>query len=138
VILECIAELASGVIYLLSMYEKITLEHIYYVYAIKHILLFVDYLYTSCKGPFYLNDVLFGIGNIMFYANLAVNTRFKDTNSYLYITAIAKSCLDILLYSTTVAFRVNPVRLWLEIQTNNFSISVATSKRFSSIFSTCY
>ena len=111
-ILECLAELACGVIYLLSMYEVLSLEHIFYAYAIKHFLLIIDYFYTCCKGPVHINDLFFGIGNIMFYVNLAVNTKFKDTNSYLYITAIAKTCLDILLYSTAVAFRVNPVRIY--------------------------
>lgn len=91
------------------MYDVITLEHIFYVYAIKHVLLIADYFYTNCKGPFQLNDFLFGVGSILFYANLAVNTKFKDTNSYLYITAISKTALDILLYSTSVAFRANPV-----------------------------
>lgn len=108
-IIECLAELACGVIFLLSLHDTLTLEHVFYVYAIKHILLIVDYLYTICKGTLHINDLFFGIINLLFHVNLAINTRYKDTNSYLYITAIAKTCLDVLLYSTAVAFRNNPV-----------------------------
>ena len=92
------------------MYDKILIEHIFYVYAIKHVLLVADYFYCRLKGSLHINDLLFGIGNLLFYVNLAVNTKLKETNSYLYVTAIAKTCLDILLYSTAVAFRANPVR----------------------------
>ena len=116
------------------MYDVIALEHIFYVYAAKHILLTVDYFYTGCKASFELNDLLFGLGNLMFYANLAVNTKYKDTNSYLYITAIVKTSVDILLYTTSVAFRANPVNN--SGMANCTSTSEATSKKSWSTRST--
>lgn len=109
VILEFLAELVAGIFFLLYLMNGFDLVNIFYVYSVKHLMLLPDYIYTRVKGALHFNDLCFGIGNFLYYGSLSYALIYPEKDSYLYIASIVKLCIDILFYSTALAFRENPV-----------------------------
>lgn len=109
VLLEILSELVAGIFFLFHIINGNELKAVYYAYSAKHVLLLPDYIYVQLKGKLHINDLIFGIVNFLYYLGLTYAQAKPENGSYLYVISSIKLCIDILLYSTAVAFRENPV-----------------------------
>ena len=111
VLVELLTELTAGVFFVLYLLNDTSLDHVLYTYCVKHLVLLPDFIYNAAKGALHFNDLIFGIADFLYFGFFGYCLIYPENDSVLYIASISKLSVDIILYSTAVAFRDNPVSL---------------------------